>query len=232
MHRSKYPSIHSIPGNKQIKEKIELSNIFQRKPRKAPHPQTPSNAGRAGCPTPLARSFGSSSTRWTTVGSIFKVATVHQQPLRRKTPIRRTRSPWRPSTKTRSWTRCPASRRPLTRGVAADWRALRRLRAPARKLEARSSWRRARARHLRGERKPRTRTRKICRRNRRRSLSTRTPTRSILVSALFDYIVVCGKLVAAEYLRINVGEEEVGKRGVCNTWNILDSIFEICESDF
>lgn len=186
------------PATSRLKRKSNC-RIFQRKPRKAPHPQTPSNAGRAGCPTPLARSFGSSSTRWTTVGSLFRVATVHQQPRRRKTPIRRTRSPWRPSTKTRSWTRCLASRRPLTRGVVADWRALRRLRAPVRMLEARSSWRQARARRLRDGRKPRTKTRRICRRNRRRSLSTRTPTRSILVSALFDYIVVCGAYYVANW---------------------------------
>lgn len=195
------PLFQSLLLTSRLKRKSNC-RILQRKPRKAPHPQTPSNAGRAGCPIPLARSFGSSSTRWTIVGSLFKVATVHQQPRRRKTPIRRTRSPWRPSTKTRSWTRCPASRHPLTRGVVADWRALRRLRAPARMLEARSSWKPARARHLRDERKPRTKTRRTCRRNRRPSLSTRTPTRSILVSALFDYSclwrLLRGKLVAVQ----------------------------------
>lgn len=166
--------------------------IFQRKPRKAPHPQTPSNVGHAGRPTPLARLCGSSNTRWITVAALFKVVTVHRRLRRRKTPIRRMRSPWRRSTRTRSWTRCPAFRRPSTKEAEEDWRALRRFKGPVRTLEVRSSWKQALARHLKDGQKLPTKTRRIYRRNRRRNLWTRTPIRSILVSTSLGFIYLFG----------------------------------------
>lgn len=142
---------------------------LQRKPRKVPRPQTPSNAGAAGRPTPSEKLSGSSNTRSTTVGAPSRAATVHRRRPRRRTPIRRMPSPWKQPTRTRSWTRCPASQRPSTRG-AADWRVRRRLRVRDRIPEVRSTSRQAPARRLKDGRKHRTRTRKIFRRSRRPNL--------------------------------------------------------------
>lgn len=167
-------------------------SLLQRKPRKVLRPQTPSNAGAAGRPTPSERLSGSSSIRSIIVGTPSRAATVHRRRPRRRTLTRRTLSPWRLPIQTRSWTRYPASLRPSTRGVA-DWRVRQRLRVRGRIPEVRSTWRQAPARHQKDGRKHRTRTKRIFRRSRKPSPWMPTRTQSILVnfcaSLSLDYFI-------------------------------------------